>query len=375
MKKTYSLSTVTLDDIIEDRLTPKDLLPNYPLLHDPIQPNLVSIARGIRQTENLDDFILKIYPKIFNHEERVCCNYNGINNKLPYPRHKRLLFDLIIKLLCKEHKKISDDNQRNHYYNQCEKHFSTDSSLTKYRGLNLDQINHINDEQEYICSLFRLVIPQDDIKKILSAKQDLSSQWNDNEMCIYNARPIHLLWIKQKWIERYPLNDNNESQKWSQCIDWAIESFIEPIKVNTKNKYFKLFFFFVKVRPSKRKTMEVTTDHKRTKTSLTFDEKVKKIDRTKFDVLEYANQLLHLISNENNQNLPTFEQLQLLKYNIFHFYWTPNDENTWSQILDNLHHIFQNESNENFRQTYFENLLEIDRNNQQEIEQLLQITC
>ncbi|CAF5226222.1 unnamed protein product, partial [Rotaria magnacalcarata] len=41
-KTTYSLSSVTLDDIIQNRLTPNDLLPNYPLLHDTNPPNLIS---------------------------------------------------------------------------------------------------------------------------------------------------------------------------------------------------------------------------------------------------------------------------------------------------------------------------------------------
>jgi len=120
--------------------------------------------------------------------------------------------------------------------------------------------------------------------------------------------------------------------------------------------------------------MDVSTDHKRTKTSLTLEEKFKEIDRTKFDVLEYATQLLHLISDDNNRNLPTFEQLQLLKYNIFRYYWTSNQDKTWSEILDILSHIFKNESNENFRHSYLKNLLEINKINQQEIEQLLQIT-
>jgi len=120
--------------------------------------------------------------------------------------------------------------------------------------------------------------------------------------------------------------------------------------------------------------MDVSTDHKRTKTSLTLEEKFKQIDRTKFDVLEYATQLFHLILDENNGNLPTFEQLQLLEYNIFRFYWTSNQEKTWSEILDILSHIFKNELNENFRHSYLKNLLEINKMNQKEIERLLQIT-
>jgi hypothetical protein len=349
-KKTYSLSSVTLEDIIENRLTPKHLVSNYPLLHDPIQPNLVALARHIRQIENLDELILKIYSKIFNHEERICCNYDGINGKLPYPRHKRLLFDLMIKLALNERKKTCERNQ---FYSQCEKHFSNETSLTKYRGLNLDQINPINDEEQYICSLFRLVIPPEDIKKILSAKQDS----NDNELCIYYARPIHLLWIKQKWLERYPLNGTNESQKWSQCIDWAMDSFLETPKV----------------RPSKRKTMDVSTDDKPSKTVLTLEEKFSQIDRTKFDVLEYATQLLHLIADENKKTLPTLEQLQLIEHYIFRYYWTNNQEKTWTQILEIISHVFENESNENFRQIYCQNLLEMNQNEQEEIERLFQI--
>jgi hypothetical protein len=168
----------------------------------------------------------RAYFKIFNHEERVCCNYDGNNGKLPYPRHKRLLFDLILKLTLNERNKTLDDNEKHDLYIQCEKHFLTETPLEKYRGLNIDHLDETN-EKQFIYSIFRLVIPQDDIKRILSAKQDLSSQWNDNDICIYYARPIHLLWIKQKWLERYPSNEH----KWSQCIDWAIDSFLDTTKV------------------------------------------------------------------------------------------------------------------------------------------------
>ena len=140
----------------------------------------------------------------------------------------------MIKLTLNERNKTLDDIEKHHLYTQCEKHFSSDTSLTKYHGLNIDHLNE-NDEKQFICSLFRLVIPEDNIKRIVLAKKDLSSQWNDNETCIYYARPIHLLWIKQKWLERYPLNVNNESQKWSQCIDWAIDSFLGTTKVCFRN--------------------------------------------------------------------------------------------------------------------------------------------
>lgn len=231
-KQIYSLSSVTLDDIIDNRLTPKHLISPYPLFHDPIQPNLVALARTIRQTDNLDEIIFKIYSKIFNHEERICCNYDGIHGKLPYPRHKRLLFNQMLKLTLHERQKSFDSPECHRFYTQCEKHFSNDTSLTKYRGVNLDQTNSINDEEQFICSLFRLIIPQEDMKKILAAKQET----NDHELCIYHARPIHLLWIKQKWLERYPGNENNEVQRWSQCIDWALQSFLEPTKVSFESR-------------------------------------------------------------------------------------------------------------------------------------------
>ncbi|CAM4841277.1 unnamed protein product [Rotaria magnacalcarata] len=99
-----------------------------------------------------------------------------------------------------------------------------------------------------------------DIFIFISAKEDLTSQWNDNELCIYYARPIHLLWIKQKWLERFPLNSKNEAEKWTQCIDLAIGSFLDKKEA----------------QQSKRKTKDTSADHKRTKTLSTFEEKCKK---------------------------------------------------------------------------------------------------
>jgi hypothetical protein len=135
-------------------------------------------------------------------------------------------------------------------------------------------------------------------------------------------------------------------------------------------------FFSLKIRPSKRKTMDLSTDHKRTTTttSLTLEEKFKQIDRTKFDVLEYSTKLLHLILDENNKNLPTLEQLQLLENNILRFYWTLDQQKTWSQILDIIKNVFMNDSNDNFRHSYAKQLLEMNTNDQIEIERLLQIT-
>jgi hypothetical protein len=366
-KKTYSLLSVTLDDIIQNRLTPKHLLPNYPLLHDPIQPNLVSLIRALRQIDNPDELMLKAYSKIVNHEERTCCNYDGLNGKLPYPRHKRLLLDCIINLILTERNETLDDNDRHRLYTYCEKKNSTEPTLTKYRGLNIDHLDENNtskDEKQFVCSLFQLVIPQDDIKRIILAKQDSSSQWNDNELCIYYSRPIHLLWIKQKWLERYL--SNNEAQRWSQCIDWAMDSFLGKSSLCSIPSV-------PKVRPSKRKTMEVPSDHKRTKSSLTLQDKFKEIDRTKFNVSEYATKLIDLISDENKKNLPTFEQLQLLERIIFRFYWTSDQQKTWSQILDIIKNVFTIELKDNFRHFYAKQLLETNKDDQVEIQRLLQV--
>ncbi|CAF1507076.1 unnamed protein product, partial [Adineta steineri] len=167
-----------------------------------------------------------------------------------------------------------------------------------------------------------------------------------------------LLWIKQKWLERYPLNSNDELEKWSQCIDWAIDSFLETTKS----------------RPSKRKTIEGSTNHKRVKTPLTLQERFKQIDRTKFDVFEYATKLLQHISNENNNDLPTLEQLKLLESYIMRFYWTSDQQKIWSQILDIISNIFIKESRNDFRQFYSKKLLEMNKDDQIEIDRLLQIT-
>jgi hypothetical protein len=135
-----------------------------------------------------------------------------------------------------------------------------------------------------------------------------------------------------------------------------------------------VFFLSIKARPSKRKTMDTSTDHIPTKTLLTFQEKIRQIDRIKYNVLEYATTFLHIISDENNKTLPTLEQLQLLEHNILRYYWTLNQQKTWSQILDIIKNVFMNESMDDFHQSYSKQLLEMHMNDQIEIERLLQIT-
>ena len=228
--KSYSLSSITLDDIVQNRVTVKDLFPNCSLLQDSHSPNLVSLVRNLRQIDDVHGMMMKAYMKIFNHDERICCNYNGTNGKLPYPRHKQLLFDRLVKLILAEREKNFDDS----FYTRCEKHFSSDTASLKYRGVNIDHLNenkNCADEKQFVCALFRLVVPSENVKQILAAKQDLTSQWNENDIDIYYVHPVYLLWIKQKWIERFPIEHNDEAQRWSQCIDWAIESFLEKKKV------------------------------------------------------------------------------------------------------------------------------------------------
>ncbi|CAF4085537.1 unnamed protein product [Rotaria magnacalcarata] len=141
-----------------------ELPPNYPLLHDFIPPNLISLARSLRSIEKFDNLMVKGHSKIFNHEERVCCNCDGTNGKFPSPpRHKRILLYIFIKLILNERSTTRINDERHELYFKCEKQFSTEKALTKYRGINLAQFiknNRSNDEKQFFCSLFRLTIPK-----------------------------------------------------------------------------------------------------------------------------------------------------------------------------------------------------------------------
>lgn len=120
--------------------------------------------------------------------------------------------------------------------------------------------------------------------------------------------------------------------------------------------------------------MDVSSDPKRSKSSLTLDEKINQIDRTKFDVFEYAREVLRLINETNKKILPTFEQLQSLEHRIIRYYWTKEPEQTWSKILDLINDLFGNDIQGNFRQIYRQNLLQINSNEEKEIERLLPMT-
>lgn len=106
---------------------------------------------------------------------------------------------------------------------------------------------------------------------------------------------------------------------------------------------------------------------------MSFEEKCKSIDRSKCNVLEYATQLINFISDENDRNLPTLQQLQALEHDVFYYYWTPNQEKTWTDILDTISRVFPYESNENSRELYSKKLLEMNVSDQSEIERLLQM--
>lgn len=117
--------------------------------------------------------------------------------------------------------------------------------------------------------------------------------------------------------------------------------------------------------------MDVSNDDKRGRSSLTLEEKLHQIDRTKFDVFEYATQYLQLLFDENPQTYPTLEQLRTLETCIKRYYWTNDFVQTWKQILDNIQHIYQNLSSEkDLRDFLIENHPEQDI----EIDRLLQIT-
>ena len=121
--------------------------------------------------------------------------------------------------------------------------------------------------------------------------------------------------------------------------------------------------------------MEPSVDQKRSKTTLTFEEQYQQIDRTKFDVLEYATELLQLIFQRNQKALPTFEQLQLLERLVGRYYWTSNAQQTWSNILEKISSIFDHPSNdEPFRSFYSKRLRESHEHRASEIDRLLQMS-
>jgi hypothetical protein len=228
-------------------VTLKDIFPHCSLLRDFTSKDLIDIASQLRQVNLLDDLMLKAYFKIINNDEQLCCNYDGNNGKLPYPRYKRFLLDLLIKLTLDERHQTIDDHDRRRLYLQCEKSVGSDTSTITNCLVNIvfDENVNADDEQNFICSLFHLIIPQVDIKQIVLAKLDTSTRWNDNETCIFYARPMHLLTIKRKWLERYPSDDGTEIQRWSQCIDWAIESFMQTTKVCMEDQMKELYFYLI----------------------------------------------------------------------------------------------------------------------------------
>ena len=120
--------------------------------------------------------------------------------------------------------------------------------------------------------------------------------------------------------------------------------------------------------------MSGSTDHKRTKSSLTLPEKVQEVDRTKFNVFEYAGELLRLISMENGKTVPSLEQLQLVESSVMRYYWTPDQQKAWCRVLDTISDIFESEAQDNqFRQWYSKRLLAANETSQTEIDRLLQI--
>ena len=116
-------------------------------------------------------------------------------------------------------------------------------------------------------------------------------------------------------------------------------------------------------------------DQKRSKTTLTFEEQYQKIDRTKCDLLDYANELLQLIFNANHKVLPTLDQLQLLERLVGRYYWIDNARQTWSKILEMIRTIFNPPVSEgSFRLFYSKRLRESDEQRANEIDRLLQLS-
>ena len=237
-KKICTPSSATLDDIVEQRLMPRYFFPNFPGVREFFQINLVSLVVSLRQLRSMTDLIMKTYARIVNHDERICCNYHGTRGRLPLPRHKRMLLDLLVKLILNDRQKTLDEHEREKIYDHCEMRFSVDTPAFEFSGVDIDHLkadaSSPEGERQFVCALFRLVLPEDDIRKIVAKKQDLPPPWTDNDVCIYYAQAVHLLWIKQQWLKRYPTASDDEAQRWSQCINWAMDSFLETEQVRCR---------------------------------------------------------------------------------------------------------------------------------------------
>ena len=209
----------------------KDLLPNYPLLRDSAPLNLVSLVRSLRAIDHPDDLLFKAYAKIFTADEQFCCDYDGLQGQLAYPRSKRLLFDQLLRLIFHERNLPFSEQDQRQRYSQCEKHFAREPSPSHVPDLAIESISAV-DENQWVCTLFRRVLSSEEIHRVLRAKQELKSPWDSNEMSFYHVPLTHLRWLKQKWLEQYPGKAEDEAQRWSQCLDWAMEEFSQASKVS-----------------------------------------------------------------------------------------------------------------------------------------------
>ena len=343
---------MTLDEIIQHRLSIKDILPNsFPS----ITLNLVSLVRSLRSIDNFDALVLHAFTKIFTDDERLYCSYDGLNGKLVYPPMKRFLFNRLLQLFANErHRSMNNDEQRQIYL-QCEKAFPTKSLLEI-------QLEHIdsNDEKQWIFHAVQQLFTADDIKRVNRAKQELKTPWNTNEVFTYQVRLVHLHSMKIKWLEQYPTAENDQAEKWSTCIDWILEAMGQTNRSN---------------RSSKRKTLDTSNEQKRIKNpTVTIDVKWQEIDRTKCDVYQYAQQLLEIFFQHYQNTLPNLDQLKQIQHLITRFYWTSNGQETWSQVLEIIERCSTRENQDiPFRSFYSAYLLEDNAHAQQDIDRLLQI--
>ena len=348
---------LTLNDVLQRKSTVNDLLPHYPLLNDSPQVNLLLLIRSLRSIDHPDDLFAKCFSKIFTEEERRCCNLNGENGKLVYPPPKRILLERILQLVLHDRNSTMSNDELRENFLRCEVPTATrnSSSNGNQHQLTFDQIS-TKDEKHWISTLFRQLLSADEIKRIVRAKSELKFPWNTNEICIYHARPLHLHWIKEKWYEQYPQHHANEAERWLECLDWAVESLTQSTKV----------------RPSKRKTSEPMVEQKRGKATNNFQERCQRIDHTKYNVMQYASELLQCLSDVNEQHLPTIEQLKYLERLIHRYYWSANPRQTWSDVLDLIDRLFNRRaSDEDFRQMYSKILCDGKTSSAEEIQRLL----
>lgn len=327
--------------MIEENVEWKDL---FPSVCPSIPTTLVDLIKSSRSIENLDDSIKEIFDKIFEPEERSFSRLDGRDGKLNYSSMKRRVFDCLVDLLIDERENRSiDDEERRKIYFLCEK----TSPELNFRPIELEEIE-TNDEKLWICKAAEKLCSIDELKRVERLKKENPNNLSKETIFFSQVRISTVFSLKQKLVERFNIDEAQRERRWANCVESIVDS-IEQILRSTRN--------------SKRKTF-----------SKNFQEKFRQIDRSKCDVFDYANEILKIIRENKQKNLPNFDQLQFVQRSILRFYWTDDFSQTWSKVLQLIEHNFPvQHQQKSFRNFYRNYLLETNQNNSQDIDQILQI--